>query len=141
MMNKFLLTLFLIVFPIYAHAEILDKIALYGDAKYNGDWQNFEYTNPDAPKGGRVVLPAYGTFDNFNPFIFKGIAATQVVDITLDSLAFTPADDVTVAYPLLAKSFELTKDYVGFFLDERAKFSDGSPVLAEDVIFSFNSVM
>ena len=141
MMNKFLLTLFLIVFPIYAHAEILDKIALYGDAKYNGDWQNFEYTNPDAPKGGRVVLPAYGTFDNFNPFIFKGIAATQVVDITLDSLAFTPADDVTVAYPLLAKSFELTKDYVGFFLDERAKFSDGSPVLAEDVIFSFNSLI
>ena len=124
-----------------AYAERLPYIALYGDAKYRGDWQSFDYASPDAPKGGRAVLPAYGTFDNFNPFIFKGIAAPQVVDLTLDSLAFVPADDVTVAYPLIAESFELTKDYVGFFLDKRAVFSDGSPILADDVIFSFNSLI
>lgn len=121
--------------------QTLKHIALYGDAKYTGDWKSFDYASPSAPKGGRVVLPAYGTFDNFNPFIFKGIAATQVVDLTLDSLAVVPVDDPTVAYPLLAKSFELTDKYVGFFLDERAKFSDGSPVLADDVVFSFNSLI
>ncbi|MBR1648093.1 MAG: ABC transporter substrate-binding protein [Alphaproteobacteria bacterium] len=122
-------------------AFALESIALYGNPKYQGNWSSFEYANPDAPKGGRVVLPAYGTFDNFNPFIFKGIAATQAAELTLDSLAYVPADDISVAYPLLAKSFELTKDYVGFFLDERAKFSNGEPVLADDVIFSFNSLI
>mgnify|MGYP003571274625 FL=1 len=141
-MNKSIYLFFALLFlPVTVFARQLDCIALYGDAKYNGNWQSFEYVRPDAPKGGRVVLPAYGTFDNFNPFIFKGIAASQVADLTLDSLAFVPADDVTVAYPLLAKSFELTKEYVGFFLDERAKFSDGTPVLADDVIFSFNSLI
>lgn len=124
-----------------AFAGQIDKIALYGDAKYTGNWKSFDYADPDAPKGGRVVLPAYGTFDNFNPFIFKGIAATQAAELTLDSLAVVPADDFSVAYPLLAKSFELTDEYVGFFLDERAKFSDGTPVLADDVIFSFNSLI
>ncbi len=141
-MNKFLCIITTLFFmPSMVFARPLEHIALYGDAKYNGNWQSFEYVRSDAPKGGRVVLPAYGTFDNFNPFIFKGIAAPQVADLTLDSLAFVPADDVTVAYPLLAKSFELTKEYVGFFLDERAKFSDGTPVLADDVIFSFNSLI
>lgn len=143
-MNKFvgyLVYLFVALVSFDAQAEKLPYIALYGDAKYNGGWQSFDYTNPDAPKGGRVVLPAYGTFDNFNPFIFKGIAATQVADLTLDSLAVVPADDVTVAYPLIAESFELTDKYVGFFLDKRAKFSNGSPILADDVIFSFNSLI
>ena len=141
-MNKYIYLFFtLLLLPITAFSRPLDYIALYGDAKYDGKWQSFEYIRPDAPKGGRVVMPAYGTFDNFNPFIFKGIAAPQVADLTLDSLAFVPADDVTVAYPLLAKSFEPTKEYVGFFLDERAKFSDGSPVLADDVVFSFNSLI
>ena len=73
-----------------------------------------------------MVLPAYGTFDNFNPFIFKGIAATQVAALTMDSLAVVPDDDITTAYPLIAKKFELTDEYVGFILDERSRFADGS---------------
>lgn len=143
-LNSFLIAAvlyFLLPQSVSAGARPLEHIALYGGAKYTGDWRSFDYASPDAPKGGRVVFPAYGTFDNFNPFIFKGIAATQVVDLTLDTLAVVPADDFTVAYPLLAKSFEMTDEYVGFFLDERAKFSDGSPVLADDVIFSFNSLI
>lgn len=141
-LNSFLIAAALLFLPPQTvSAAVLDKIALYGDAKYNGDWRAFDYADPDAPKGGRVVFPAYGTFDNFNPFIFKGIAATQAAELMLDSLAVVPADDFSVAYPLLAKSFELTDEYVGFFLDERARFSDGSPVLADDVVFSFNSLI
>jgi len=123
-----------------AKAATCSQIALYGNPKYAGNWTHFEFANPQAPKGGRIVFPAYGTFDNFNPFIFKGIAATQVVDLTMDTLAVVPGDDFTVAYPLLAKQFELTDHYVGFILDERAKFHDGSPVLADDVIFTFRSL-
>ncbi len=118
-----------------------ESIALYGDPKYTGNWQHFDYADPKAVKGGRIVLPAYGTFDNFNPFIFKGIAATQVVALTMDTLAVVPTDDITTAYPLIAEKFELTDKYIDFFLDKRAKFSDGSPILADDVIFSFESLV
>ncbi len=58
-----------------AAAETTAQIALYGSPKYTGNWQHFDYADPQARKGGRIVFPAYGTFDNFNPFIFKGIAA------------------------------------------------------------------
>lgn len=141
MKNKLILYIALCLFSFNACAKKLDYIALYGTAKYNGNWLSFDYADANAPKGGKVVFPAYGTYDNFNPFIFKGIAAPQVVDLTLDSLAVVPADDPTVAYPLIAKSFELTADYVGFFIDEKAKFSNGQPITADDVIFSFNSLI
>ena len=117
------------------------KIALYGKAKYEKGFTSFEYVNENAPKGGRLVLPEYGGFDNFNPFIFKGSASGTVADLIWDSLGYTPIDDITVAYPLIAKEFELNKDYVGFILDEKARFADGSEVLADDVIFSFNALI
>ena len=115
-----------------------DKIALYGRAKYEGDFDHFSYVNPDAPKGGRLVMPEYGGFDNFNPFIFKGSASGTVANLIWDSLGVTPADDIAVVYPLIAKAFERGENYIDFILDERARFADGSPVLADDVIFSFN---
>lgn len=115
-----------------------NKIALYGKAKYSDGFRAFSYVNKDAPKGGRLLIPEYGGFDNFNPFIFKGSASGTVADLIWDSLGYTPADDVSVAYPLIAKQFEMEENYVGFILDERAKFADGSPITADDVIFSFN---
>ncbi len=117
------------------------SISLYNNPKYTGKWEHFEYVNPNAPKGGKIALPAYGTFDNFNPFIFKGIAATQVVALTMDSLAVVPDDDITTAYPLIAKKFDLTEEYIEFFIDERARFSDGTEITADDVIFSFQSLV
>lgn len=138
---NFCLAVFLCFSAEQALAEELDHIALYGSPKYSGSWQHFDYADPAARKGGRMVLPAYGTFDNFNPFIFKGIAATQVAALTMDSLAVVPDDDITTAYPLIAKKFELTDDYVGFILDERARFADGSKITADDVIFSYQSLV
>ena len=123
-------------------AELYDKIAIYGEAKYK-KLNHFNYVNPDAPKGGRIVMPNYGGFDNFNPFIFKGIAPSSVPNLTLDTLGVVPVDDFSTVYPLIAKQFELPKDrsYVGFIIDERAKFSDGTPITADDVIFSFNALI
>ena len=126
-----------------AQGAIYDNIALYGKSKYDGKFSAFDYVNPDAPQGGKIVLPAYGTFDNFNPYIFKGVAASFVAGLSLETLGTSPVDDPFTVYPLLAEKFDLPEDksYVGFILNPNAKFSDNSPVTADDVIFSFNAIM
>lgn len=114
------------------------NISLYNAPKYKTGFENFEYVNPKAPKGGKIVIPEYGSFDNFNPFIFKGSASGTVAGLIWDSLGYSPADDIATVYPLIAKEFEYTSEYVGFIIDENAKFADGSKISADDVIFSFN---
>lgn len=139
-----LLIAVLSVLPLSAYAVMpVKKIALYGESKYQDNFKHFDYADPKATKGGRVVMPDYGGFDSFNPFIFKGISPTNAVGLTLDTLAISPTDDPTTAYPLIAKEFELPNDksYVGFILDERAKFHNGQRIMADDVIFSFNSLI
>ena len=123
--------------------SIQDYITLNTAPKYTENFTNFSFVNPDAPKKGRIVLPAYGTFDNFNPYIFKGTASTEAVALTLDSLGISPADDIETVYPLIAEKFELPSDksFIGFFINPKAKFSDGSPITADDVVFSFNSLI
>ncbi len=136
----FRIAVFCCFFPAFAEAaQISGHLSLYGEAKYRDGFKHFDYVNPQAPKGGKVVFPSYGSFDNFNPFIFKGTAAAEAAALTLDTLGFSPADDPSVVYPLIAKKFEQPTDktYIGFILDERAKFSNGTPVSADDVIFSF----
>ncbi len=126
-----------------AEAKISDRIALYEEAKYGSNFKAFSYVNPDAPQGGKIVLPAYGTFDNFNPYIFKGVAATFVAGLSFETLGISPTDDPFTVYPLLAEKFDMPADksYIGFILNKAAKFSDGSSVTADDVVFSFNSIM
>lgn len=122
---------------------VTDTISISGSPKYNKNFQNFDYINPNAPKAGRIVLPAYGTFDNFNPYIFKGTPSTEAAALTLDSLGFIPADDTETAYPLIAEKFEIPSDnsFVGFYINPKAKFSDGSSITADDVVFSFNALV
>lgn len=125
-----------------AQAKIADCIALYGESKYAADFKAFDYVNPKAPQGGKIVLPAYGTFDNFNPYIFKGVAASFVPALTMETLGFSPTDDPFTVYPLLAEKFDLPEDksYVGFILNDKARFADGTAVTADDVVFSFNAI-
>lgn len=122
---------------------IKDTISIGGYPKYKNNFMHFEYTNPNAPKSGRIVLPAYGTFDNFNPYIFKGTASYETAELTLDSLGVIPADDTSTVYPLIAEKFELPKDksFIGFYINPKAKFSNGTPITADDVVFSFNSLI
>ena len=123
-------------------AEVLPYLSLYGAPKYTA-LKNFDYVNPKAPKGGRIVLPAYGGFDSFNPFIFKGVPAYEAAGLTLDTLAVVPSDDISTAYPLVAEKFDLAPDhsYIGFILNPKARFHDGSKITADDVIFSFKSLV
>ena len=134
--NKYAIIVFLCAFALRAFA-FENKIALYEKAKYNDSFKHFSYVNPDAPKGGRLVMPEYGGFDNFNPFIFKGSASGTVANLIWDSLGVTPEDDISVVYPLIAKGFEKSENYIDFILDGRARFADGSKVSADDVVFSF----
>lgn len=116
------------------------NISLYNTPKYEDNFSHFEYVNKDAPKGGKIVMPEYGGFDSFNPFIFKGSASGTVAGLIWDSLGYSPIDDIATVYPLIAKEFEYNKEYVGFILDERATFADGTKITADDVIYSFNSI-
>lgn len=123
--------------------EIKNYISVGDTPKYAEKFTSLEYVNPKAPKKGRITLPAYGTFDNFNPYIFKGTASPEVVSLTLDSLGFSPADDNETAYPLIAEKFEIPEDksFIGFFINPKARFSDNTPITADDVVFSFNALI
>ena len=141
--SLFFLYLFLFTLSFSAQAKWVDVLSIYGASKYPDNFKNFEFVNPKAPKGGKVILPAYGSFDNFNPYILRGIAFSDGADLILESLGYQPVDDPSSAYPLLADKFEIddNKTFVGFRINKDAKFSDGSKVSADDVIFSFNALL
>lgn len=130
--------------PASANETPSHGLSAFGELKYGPDFQHFEYVNPDAPKGGRlsqVGTLALITFDSFNPFILRGDAA-QGVELLFDSLMVRANDEPDAVYGLLAKTATLAADRrsVAFELRPEAKFSDGTPVTAEDVVFSFDTL-
>jgi peptide/nickel transport system substrate-binding protein len=115
-------------------------IAMHGAPALAADFTHMPYANPDAPKGGRLVWGLSGTFDSLNPLIVKGLAIQQIRGFVVESLMARGYDEPFTLYGLLAKSIETddARSYVTFRLDPKARFSDGRPVLAEDVLFSWN---
>jgi peptide/nickel transport system substrate-binding protein len=126
-------------------AEESYAIAMHGAPALSADFTNMPYANPDAPKGGRLVLGVAGTFDSLNPLIVRGLAVQQIVAVqqmrglVIESLMARGNDEAFTLYGLLAKSVETddVRSYVTFHLNPLARFSDGQPVLAEDVLFSW----
>jgi peptide/nickel transport system substrate-binding protein len=121
-----------------ARAEPAHGIALYGEPMQPPGFTHFTYVNPDAPKGGRLVLGAFGSFDNLNPLIIKGVAANGIRDFTIESLMARGLDEPFTLYGLVAETVEVPEDRssVTFHLNPKARFSDGTPITADDVIFS-----
>ena len=117
-------------------------MAMHGDLKYKKNFKNFEYSNPDAPKKGKVKLSAIGTFDNLNPYILKGVAAYQT-SYLFETLMKSSFDEPFSQYGLLAEKVMLPdhRKWVRFKLRNFAKFSDGTKVTSDDVIFSFKILM
>ena len=120
--------------------------AQYGDLKYSVGFSHFAYVNPEAPQGGTLYLPnpdRRTSFDKFNPFTLKGVAAPGVSQLMFESLLIGSADEIASAYGLLAEDVTLSKDQmsVTFKLRANAKFNDGTPVLAKDVKYSFDILM
>jgi peptide/nickel transport system substrate-binding protein len=114
-------------------------IAMHGAPALPADFAHMPYANPDAPKGGRLVQGLLGTFDSLNPLIVRGVAVQQIRGFVVESLMARGNDEAFTLYGLLAKSVETddVRSYVTFHLDPRARFSDGQPVRAEDVLFSW----
>jgi peptide/nickel transport system substrate-binding protein len=126
--------------PVFA--EPSHGIAMYGDPALPPDFVSLPYANPDAPKGGQVVTGNVGGFDTLNPFTLKGSAPWQLRFLTHETLMARSYDEPFTLYGLLAESIETgpNREWVAFTLREEARFSDGSPVTVEDVIWSYETL-
>lgn len=122
--------------------------SFFGDLKYGPDLAHFDYVNPDAPKGGEIRVAAQGSFDSLNPYTRHGNngafswAIYESLMISSESFGSgsVPADTLGESYGLLAHTVEYpaTKDWVIFHMRPEARFSDGTPVTAHDVVFTHN---
>jgi len=114
-------------------------ISTFGDLKYPADFPHFDYVNPTAPKGGEFSTWGFGSFDSLTPYILKGNAAS-LSSAFFDTLMTGNLDEPDALYGLVAHTIEYPEDrsWVIFHMRPEARFSDGSPVRAEDVVFSLN---
>jgi peptide/nickel transport system substrate-binding protein len=128
-----------------ASAEPVHALAMHGTPALPANFTHMPYANPDAPKGGRLVQGLLGTFDSLNPLIVRGVAVQQVRGqgfergYVYESLMTRGDDEAFTLYGLLAESVETddARSYVTFHLNPKARFSDGQPVTADDVLFSW----
>ena len=119
-------------------------IAQYGEPKYPADFKHFDYVNPDAPRGGTLVLAnpdRLTSFDKFNPFTLRGNPAPGLGTL-FESLTTGSLDEVSTAYGLLADDIGIAPDGLSatFHINPKARFSNGDPVTAEDVEYSFETL-
>ncbi|WP_243694143.1 extracellular solute-binding protein [Vibrio viridaestus] len=119
-----------------------DRLVGFGEPKYPSDFSHFDYVNPQAPKYGKVTYGQVGTFDNFNRYASRGVAAIASGNL-YDSLMYSPSDEIDTYYPLIAQKVRYSDDYSWLELDvnPNARFQDGVPITAEDVAFSFHKFM
>ena len=120
-------------------AEPRHAIAMHGKPALGQDFRELRYANPSAPRGGRLVQGVLGTFDSLNPMIVRGLAVQSIRGYVIEGLMARGYDEPFTLYGLLARSIETDdeRSYVTFGLDPAARFSDGRPVTADDVIFSW----
>lgn len=120
--------------------------SLYDTPKYPAGFTHFDYVNPDAPKGGELFLAnpdRRSSFDKFNPYSLKGVAAAGVSNLMFETLAVSSGDEVATMYGLLADDMVLAPDRLAmtFHINQKARFNNGDPVLAADVKYSFDTLM
>jgi microcin C transport system substrate-binding protein len=146
-MRKLLLSiLFGISVPYSGSSHAAHAFSLYDTPKYPAGFRNFDYVNPDAPRGGELYLanPDRRTsFDKFNPYSMKGVAAAGVSNLMFETLATSSADETATMYGLLAEDMELAADRMSmtFRLNPKAKFNNGDPVTAADVKHSYDTLL
>ncbi|MGV8900522.1 MAG: extracellular solute-binding protein [Burkholderiaceae bacterium] len=129
-----------------AYVLAAPAFSLYDTPRYGPGFTHFDYVNPDAPKGGELFLanPDRRTsFDKFNPFSMKGVAAAGVSTLMFETLTVGSSDEVATMYGLLAEDMELAPDRMSmtFRLNPLARFNNGDPVLAADVKHSYDMLV
>ncbi|MDC3131519.1 extracellular solute-binding protein [Pelagibacteraceae bacterium] len=143
-MKKNLLLFFIflsfISFQNLSYAEEVHGIAMHGKPKYESNFTNLDYVNPNAPKGGVVKFGSYGSFDNLNRVAFKGSKAAGLGYVN-DTLMRRVWDEAFTMYGLIAEYVEMPEDRssITFYLNPKATFHDGSPITRDDVLFSLET--
>ena len=119
-----------------------NSIAMHGQAKYAAGFKHFDYVNPNAPKGGTMRTSSLGSFDSLNAFAIKGEVADGLGRI-YDSLTAASQDEPFTRYGLLAESMDVPEDrsWIVFHMRKEARWHDGQPITAEDVVWTFNELM
>ncbi|MDU8944404.1 extracellular solute-binding protein [Ovoidimarina sediminis] len=124
-----------------SHEEVTVShgISTFGDLKYPADFPHLDYVNPDAPKGGEASFWGAGTFDSFNPYTRKGRSGSLISSF-YDSLLSGTADEIGASYCLICTTVEYpeSRDWIVYNLRDDATFTDGSPITAEDVKFTYD---
>lgn len=132
----------LICMSIAAQAQDTIKtygVSTFGELKYGPDFKHLDYVNPDAPKGGEISFSwSSGSFDSMHPYSRKGRSAVMS-SVFFEAMLESTADEIGSAYCLLCDSIEYPEDkaWVIFTINEKARFSDGTPVTADDALFSY----
>ncbi len=131
-----------ILLPQFALSSPQHGLAMYGKPALPDGFTALPYANPDAPKGGMITLPESGSYDSLNPYILKGTAPYGIRTHVVESLMGRSYDESFSLYGLLAESVETdeARSFVTFNLREEARFSNGDPVTAEDVLWSFETL-
>ena len=129
-------------FPSMVAAEPRHGVSIFGDLKYGPDFEHFDYADPAALKGGSMTLALLGTYDSTQSFLLKGKPAFGTTNV-YDTLMSSSLDESSASYALLAESIDVAEDggSVTFGLRPEAMFHDGHPVDAEDVVWSFETLM
>ncbi|WP_442793478.1 extracellular solute-binding protein [Paraburkholderia sp. HP33-1] len=120
-------------------------IAQFGEPKYAPDFTHFDYANPDAPTTGELIFQNYNdnqSYDSTNPFIVRGMAAPDIRNLMFDTLMQRSWDELASEYPLIADDVELAPDHCSatFHINPAARFSNGDPITAQDVKYSFDTL-
>ena len=117
-------------------------LSVHSKPKYPAGFTHFDYVNPDAPKGGTLRLGSIGSFDNLNRYATRGDYAAASESL-FDSLMTPSEDEEEVYYGLIAEKVEYPSDnsWIVFSINPRARFQDGTPITADDVVFSFDKFM
>lgn len=117
-------------------------IAMHGDLRYPANFKHFDYVNPNAPKGGTLRLATEGTYDTLNGFVLKGTPAAGSTTLPYDTLMTNSDDEAFSQYCLLCETVEVPADrsWVIFNLRAEARFQDGTPITADDVVFTFDTI-
>ena len=124
-------------------SEAAHAVAQFGEPKYPAGFTSFAYADPAAPKGGNLTLAVTtqnSSFDKYNPFSLKGRPAPGLLELMFETLTINSWDEINTQYGLLADDIQVAPDFsaVTFHINEQARFSNGDPVTAREVKYSFS---